>query len=127
MNKLYYSYFDMDHFEHFNRLQWAEPTSLALDNFRRFSSNPTKFSMVIENAMGYGFTCKSLIRRSHGCLWVGKCKISPFRNSTQLSGIILDTGPRSAVGNLSDYRCLSDCRSRGHQFDPGQVPYYRGD
>ena len=29
-------------------------------------------------------------------------------------------GPRSAVGNVSEYRCVSDCRSRGHEFDPVQ-------
>ena len=37
------------------------------------------------------------------------------------------TGPRSAVGNVSGYRCVSDCRSRGPEFDPGLVPYFRGD
>ena len=30
-------------------------------------------------------------------------------------------GPRSAVGNVSGYRCVSDCRSRGREFDPGPV------
>ena len=30
-------------------------------------------------------------------------------------------GPRSAVGNVSGYRCVSDCRSRGRKFDPGPV------
>ena len=35
--------------------------------------------------------------------------------------------PRSAVGNVSGYRCVSDCRSRGREFDPGLVPYFRGD
>ena len=34
---------------------------------------------------------------------------------------------RSAVGNVSGYRCVSDCSSRGHEFDPGPVPYFRGD
>ena len=34
---------------------------------------------------------------------------------------------RSAVGNVSGYRCVSDCRSRGREFDPGPVPYFRGD
>ena len=33
---------------------------------------------------------------------------------------------RSAVGNVSGYRCVSDCRSRGRGFDPGPVPYFRG-
>ena len=32
-----------------------------------------------------------------------------------------NTGPHSAVGNVSG------CRSRGHKFDPGPVPYFRGD
>ena len=36
-------------------------------------------------------------------------------------------GPRSAVGNVSGYRSVSDCRSRGREFDPGPVPYFRGD
>ena len=34
-------------------------------------------------------------------------------------------GPRSAVGNKSGYRCMSDCRSRGREFDPSRVPYFR--
>ena len=37
------------------------------------------------------------------------------------------TGPRSAVGNVSGYRCVSDCRSRDREFDPGPVLYFRGD
>ena len=41
--------------------------------------------------------------------------------------IAIFTGPRSTVGNVSGYRCVSDCRSRGREFDPGQVPYFRGD
>ena len=36
-------------------------------------------------------------------------------------------GPRRAVGNVSGYICVSDCRSRGREFDPGPVPYFRGD
>ena len=39
----------------------------------------------------------------------------------------ISTRPRSAVGNVSGYRCVSDCRSRGREFDPGPVPYFRGD
>ena len=38
-----------------------------------------------------------------------------------------DAGPHSAVGNVSGYRCVSDCRSRGREFDPGPAPYFRGD
>ena len=31
------------------------------------------------------------------------------------------------VGNLSGYRCMTDCNSRGRELDPGPVPYFRGD
>ena len=37
------------------------------------------------------------------------------------------SNPRSAVGNVSGYRCVSDCNSRGREFDPGPVPYFHGD
>ena len=39
----------------------------------------------------------------------------------------LDTGPRSTVGIVSGYRCVSDSRSSGLEFDPGPVPYFCGD
>ena len=39
---------------------------------------------------------------------------------------LIKRGLRSAVGNVSDYRCMSDCRFRGHEFDPGLVGYFRG-
>ena len=29
--------------------------------------------------------------------------------------------PHSAVSNVSGYKCMSDCRSRGREFDPGPV------
>ena len=45
---------------------------------------------------------------------------------TKVSNITF-TGPCSAVGNVSGYRCMSDCRSRGREFDPSPVPYFRGD
>ena len=38
-----------------------------------------------------------------------------------------ETGPCSAVSNVSGNRCESDCRSRGGEFDPGPVPYFPGD
>ena len=34
--------------------------------------------------------------------------------------IIHTTWLRSAVGNVSGYKCESDCRSRGHKFDTVQ-------
>ena len=41
--------------------------------------------------------------------------------------LLMNTGPLSAVGNVSGYRCESDSKSRGHEFDPGPVLYFRGD
>ena len=34
---------------------------------------------------------------------------------------------QTRIGNVSGYRCVSDCRSRGREFDPDPVPYFRGD
>ena len=52
-----------------------------------------------------------------------------FKRSSSLKpqGLEFCAGPRSAVGNVSGYRCMSDCRSWGREFDPGPVPYFRGD
>ena len=33
----------------------------------------------------------------------------------------------SAVGNVFGNRCVSDCRSRGLEFDSCPGPYFRGD
>ena len=32
--------------------------------------------------------------------------------------------PHSAVSNMSDYRCVSDCRSRAREFNASLVPYF---
>ena len=31
------------------------------------------------------------------------------------------------IYKVSVYRCMPDCNSRGRKFDPGPVPYFRGD
>ena len=36
-------------------------------------------------------------------------------------------GPVAQSVKVSGYRCVSDCISRGREFDPGPVPYFRGD
>ena len=74
------------------------------------------------------------------CLSVPRIKgfINKFRGirlniSYELSGrpfqihMKYSARPCSAVGNVSGYRCVSDCRSRGREFDLGPVPYFRGD
>ena len=65
IEKIYYSNFDK---HALNLSLWHSIT------FDFFSSNSTIFAVVIENADGYSFLCKSF-RRYHGCLLVGKCKI----------------------------------------------------
>ena len=47
--------------------------------------------------------------------------------STQNITYVVGTGLHSAVGNVSCNRSESDCRSRGREFDPSPVPYFRGD
>ena len=61
------------------------------------------------------------------------CVVKETQINTESTIVLLrqdlpsQTGPRSAVGNVSGYRCVSDCNSRGREFDPGPVPYFRGD
>ena len=54
-----------------------------------------------------------------GQVFIGIEQKPPLDTHTQ-------TGPRSAVGNISGNRCESDCRYRGREFDPGPVPYFSG-
>ena len=61
--------------------------------------------------------------RKRDKMWDLSSILSIFCNEFNKS----NTGPRSAVGNVSGYRCVSDFRSRGREFDPGPVPYFRGD
>ena len=53
-----------DHYKDLPRIECIEPTPLALDNFWRFGPNSAKSLVVIENAIGYSFSYKSLTRRS---------------------------------------------------------------
>ena len=62
--------------------------------------------------------------------------MSPFSNDIfffffYLFGIyfrfLRETLKMMIFGNVSGNSCESDCRSRGREFDPGPVPYFRGD
>ena len=46
---------------------------------------------------------------------------------TFISGDSTFKGPRNADDNVSDCRCMSDCRNRGRELDLGLVPYFIGD
>ena len=80
-------------------------------------------------------------RSSLGAVCSGSTLLTSILNSSVMFGNYLQqtttvddifrriffAGTRSAVGNVSGYRCVSDWRSRGREFDPGPVPYFRGD
>ena len=52
---------------------------------------------------------------------------SPVISAAMLQFYLIKyTGPHSAVGYVSGNRWESDCRSRGREFDPSPVPYFRG-
>ena len=53
-----------------------------------------------------------------------KCKNG---NSILIPSLCLDAGPLRAVDNLSDCRDMSECISKGPEFDPGPVTYFCGD
>ena len=51
---------------------------------------------------------------------LGACSrfLSKMISKVERTQTIIYTGSRRAVGNMSD------CRSRGREFDPGKVPYF---
>ena len=65
-------------------------------------------------------------RDNMATLWKLICQYhgDKFSNLIKLVSLALTC---SAVSNVSGYRCVSDCNSRGHEFDPGLVVHFRGD
>ena len=60
--------------------------------------------------------------------------VAYYQPTSAAANIIIKNNLLIAVGahnsltqRVSGYRCVSDCRSRGREFDPGPVPYFRGD
>ena len=60
---------------------------------------------------------------SHSLLSVKFCQVKEEKRTLESNQIPEEkyTGPLSAVGNVSGYRCKSDDRSRGCEFDPCSV------
>ena len=89
--------------------------------------NPFRIGSTIFNFFLFG----EVYRWIHGqkscftapLVWLCKTKFRPCFLMIYLPR----TRPCSAFGNVSGNRCESDCRSRGREFDPGPVPYFRGD
>ena len=93
----------------------------------RFDISPIYFHAA--NGFYDNEKCK---QRWDAAFWSISSGSAPFSGLHSADGIVTlfrwqqssieDTGPRSAVGNVSGNRCESDCRSRGREFDPGPVP-----
>ena len=83
------------------------------------------FGLCMNRISCVSITCSTLLKQT---IFVGSFHVLKrmcYRGNKLT--IYMMTGPHSAVGNVSGYRCVSDCRSRGREFDPGPVPYFRGD
>ena len=77
--------------------------TVCLQNFL-FECEQDKFDELISPTKGYlRETCKS----------------------QNINPIYLTLSSPSVL--FRSYRCEADCRSRGREFDPGPVPYFRGD
>ena len=51
--------------------------------------------------------------------WLWTCLWSLSLSFNILETLILIPTPSNRAGNVSGYRCVSDCRSRGREFEPG--------
>ena len=75
----------------------------------------------------YDTTAFDMINKQIGCLNKDIWWSILYSGALTSEHINYTTGPHRAVGNVSGNRCESDCRSRGWEFDPSPVPYFRGD
>ena len=99
-------------------------TSLFLSNNMKscsFLSNNVKTCLILPNNMKSGSflpnnmkMCSFIIKQHESLVFSKQMKTCLFL-------------PNNAFGNMSGYRCVFDCRSRGREFNPGPVPYFGGD
>ena len=80
-----------------------------------------------------------LVNKYSSCLWILGVEfhfLAPFfhflnvtvMNFSNLLSFLVEQIVTDDIDiDVSGYRCMSDCRSRGREFDPGPVPYFRGD
>ena len=101
------------------------PSNILLQKFTQYAIDNLNFSECTIDGSSMHVT--SMVMYQHNgieeLLQNGSMATVP-KNISSKSSL---TGPRSAVGNVSGYRCMSDCRSRGLEFDPSLVPYFHGD
>ena len=65
-----------------------------------------------------------------GACWLDNCVDHDQITSTPPADLVLHYFHRAEFWvpqDKDDYRCASDCRSRGHKFNPGLVPCLSGD
>ena len=93
------------------------------------SVNAITMGGLLANIIYYRFPrsiafANTRLKHQNGChIWNNFLDV--YTNRSTCSYIKFHQG--SAVGNVSGYKCVSDCRSRGREFDPGPVPYFRGE
>ena len=111
------------------------PSGLGCCPFKGGGSVVVDFLFIVTPIVGvcncYMFCCALLyVHSSIAIILMGKRELAALLGLSSWCLVVvgrLFAGPRSAVGNMSGYRCVSDCRSRDHEFDSGLVPYFRGD
>ena len=86
---------------------------------------------VTSESMCTKYWFKRLFKLAQEKVWLGELTVPPWPYlltwDIKQQNIVIMTGPRSAVGNVSGNRWKSDCRSRDREFDPGPFPNFRGD
>ena len=100
----------------------------------RLSNHDTKINRISVSEPYY-YTCQSdKINILKIAMWFRKRAIHQYLQSfchlvtkDFVQGWKYYTAPKIKECNVSGYRCVSDCRSRGRGLDPGPVPYFRGD
>ena len=101
---------------------WSEALLVAHTTLMEIPSRSSfAFCLLIHVGSLY---CSQCIREYHQ---MRKLMTSFILNGRKNVWSCLILGLGSAVGNVSGCRYMSDCTFRGPEFDPGPVPYFRGD
>ena len=102
------------------------PYSICL--FQLYTSWYSRLTRTYEIWIGFGMsiqgvqTCGDYMFSGHtSCITLLNFFITECMYTLKTIITLPCTWPRSAIGSQSD------CRSRGREFDPGPVPYFRGD
>ena len=91
-----------------------------------WSSIENSWTIIFDNRLWKSINRTTLVLTQ---FWIGKGPILDPKSGLgkSLNVYSLNTGPHGAVGNMSGYRGMPDCRSRDCELDPSPVSYFRGD